>query len=334
MILVTGGTGLLGSWVLLDLLRNGEQVRALKRNNSSLYVVNKTFKDHAEKPNDLLAKIEWVEGDIMDIVSLESAMKGVDKVYHCAAIVSFQGGDKERLMNVNVQGTTNVVNQCLHSKISKLCYVSSVAAIGRTEGKQFFTEDAEWTPSKNNSVYAQSKYKAEMEVWRGQAEGLDVVIVNPSIILGNGQKGQGSSQLFEEVNKGLKFYTSGLNGFVDVRDVASIMIRLMNAEIKNERFILNGGNVHYKDVFTWMAKSLGVKAPHIEAKKWMREIYWRLAVLRAFLGGKQSTVTKETARTAANKHYYDNSKILKTLKGFKFHTIEEAVRFHAQYFEK
>jgi nucleoside-diphosphate-sugar epimerase len=331
MILVTGGTGLLGAWLLLRLTQDGHKVRAIRRKNASIEVVEKIFKDQDEKAVKLLSKIEWVEGDMLDIHSLEDAMVGITHVYHCAATVSFHPSDLDTLMKVNVEGTANIVNIALEKNITKLCYVSSIAAVGKEEKADFYTENADWQPGKHNSPYAVSKFNAEREVWRAMAEGLNAVIVNPSVILGVGKPGQGSTQLFEEINKGLKFYTPGITGFVDVRDVVYVMIRLMKSDISEERFIVNSENISYQTLFTLMADALKVKTPQIEAKSWMREIYWRLVWVKEILSGSKGAVTKQTARAAGNKQYYSSEKLLKALDTFEYHSIEEAVVFHSRF---
>ncbi|MCU0370166.1 MAG: NAD-dependent epimerase/dehydratase family protein, partial [Bacteroidales bacterium] len=235
MIFITGATGLVGSHLTFELVRSGQPVRALKRPSSDMGMLEKVFRLYSDNPENLLSTIEWVEGDILDIFSLEEAMEGADTAYHCAALVSFLPKDRKKLIKINTEGTANVVNAALEKKLRKLCHVSSIAALGRPENlTDVIDEDLVWKTSRNNSVYAVSKYGAEREVWRGTAEGLDAVIVNPSIILGVAGNSQGSSRLFNTVWQGLKVYPPGKNGFVDVRDVARAMILLMNGDFRNE----------------------------------------------------------------------------------------------------
>ncbi|MGO4294773.1 NAD-dependent epimerase/dehydratase family protein [Chitinophaga sp. RAB17] len=314
MILVTGGTGFLGSHLIRALVAAGKPVRALYRQQPS------------PRLQDISDKIEWVPGDILDIFTLEDALVGVTQVYHCAAMVSFQAADKDRLLKINVEGTANVVNMALDAGVKKLLYVSSVAAIGRARDNAAVNEDCEWQDSKNNSRYSISKFQGEMEVWRGIAEGLDAVIVNPSIILGAGFWDDGSGALLKNAWKEFPYYTEGVNGFVDVEDVVKAMIQLMDSDINAERFILSADNWGYQRLFTTMAHALGKKPPHIAAKPWMAEVVWRLEKVKGMVTGKHPLVTKETARTAQMKVNYENTKVLNALPGFQFRPLEETIK--------
>ena len=320
MILVTGGTGFLGSYLIRALVAEGKPVRALYRQQPS------------PRLQDLSGRIEWVQGDILDVCSPEDAMAGVSQVYHCAAVVSFQAGDKDRLMKINVEGTANVVNMALDAGVKKLLYVSSVAAIGRAKENAAVNEECEWEDSKNNSRYSISKFQGEMEIWRGIAEGLDAVIVNPSIILGAGFWNDGSGALLKNAWKEFPYYTAGVNGFVDVEDVVQVMIRLMDGDISGERFILSADNWSYQQLFTTMARELGKKPPHIAAKPWMAEVVWRIEKIKGMLTGKHPLVTKETARTAQMKVYYENRKVLEALPGFEFRPLEDTIQHIATAF--
>jgi nucleoside-diphosphate-sugar epimerase len=332
MILITGATGLVGSHLTFDLLRSGQAVRALRRSSSDPGMLKNVFKLYSDNPEGLFSKIEWVEGDILDVFSLEDAMEGVEEVYHCAALVSFLPEDKKRLPGINTQGTANVVNAALEKKVRKLCHVSSIAALGRPENQSdLIDEKLVWKTSKNNSVYAVSKYGAEREVWRGTAEGLDAVIVNPAIILGVAGHSQGSSRIFNTVWKGLKFYPPGKNGFVDVRDVARAMIMLMQSDIRNERFILSVGNIEYKKIFDMIAVEMGKPVPGIKVSPVMSGFAWRLEKLRSMVTGVKPLITRETAHTAVQHYEYSNEKIKKEL-GFEFTPIEETVRHFCRIF--
>lgn len=314
MILVTGGTGFLGSHLIRALVAAGKPVRALYRQQPS------------PRLQDIADKIEWVQGEILDIFTLEDALVGVTQVYHCAAIVSFQAADKDRLLKINVEGTANVVNMSLDAGVKKLLYVSSVAAIGRARENAAVNEECEWEDSKNNSRYSISKFQGEMEVWRGIAEGLDAVIVNPSIILGAGFWDDGSGALLKNAWKEFPYYTGGVNGFVDVQDVVLAMIQLMDSDIHAERFILSADNWGYQRLFTTMAHALGKKPPHIAAKPWMAEVVWRLEKVKGMMTGKHPLVTKETARTAQMKVNYENTKVLNALPGFQFRPLEDTIK--------
>jgi nucleoside-diphosphate-sugar epimerase len=322
MILVTGGTGLLGSHLIRALVAAGKPVRALYRQQP------------LPQLEDLSGRIEWVPGDILDVSALEDAMAGVTQVYHCAAVVSFQAGDKDRLLKVNVEGTANVVNMALDAGVKKLLFVSSVAAIGRARAGVAINEECEWEDSRNNSRYSVSKFLGEMEIWRGIAEGLEAVIINPSVILGGGFWKDGSGALFKNAWKEFPFYTQGVNGFVDVEDVVLAMIRLMDSDISGERFIISADNWNYQQLFTIMAEELGRKPPHIAVRPWMAELIWRLEKVKGMITGKRPLLTKETAHTAQMKVYYENRKVLNALPGFRFRPLQDTIkRIAAAYLE-
>lgn len=331
MILVTGGTGLVGTHLLFYLLQKEDKVRVLKRPGSRVDKVIQTFSYYSSHPELLFSKIEWVEGDILDIRSLTEAMRGVQQVYHAAAMVSFDPDDTDILLEVNISGTANVVNACLDTGVKKLAFVSSVAALGRAENKGITNEESEWKFGKDLSAYAVSKFEAEREVWRGMAEGLPAVIVNPTIILGPGDFNRGSSKMFQTVYNGLKVYTPGINGYVDVNDVARALVLLMESDISGERFILNGENLSYQALFGVMASALGVEAPRIKAGRVLSEITWRLMKVQAFLTGKSPLITKFTARTANSVYRYSNEKFVKAT-GMHFTPIAKTIQQTAKIF--
>ncbi len=332
MILVTGGTGLVGAHLLYSLVARGEAPIALKRTTSDIKKTKKVFSYYSNDYNELFNKITWVDGDVLDYISVSDAMHGVTKVYHTAASVSFQSSDKQTLKKTNVVGTANIVNAALKNNITKFVHVSSIGALGRAESNGPVTEDTHWN-SKKSSVYSTSKYNSEMEVWRGIAEGLNAVIINPSIILGSGNWDSGSSKLFSTMYNGLKFYSTGSNGFVDVKDVVEIMIQLMESDITGERFIVNSENVSYKQLFYWMANSLNIRAPKYKAGKVLSEIGWRALSVVGFVTGKQSTITKETAETANQLYNYSNNKIKQQL-NFSFISVEDSIEKNAKFFLK
>lgn len=334
MILITGATGLVGSHLVFELVRSDRKVRAIKRPESDFKMVRKVFELYSDKPDELFRRIEWVDGDILDVFSLEDAMEGVETVYHCAALVSFLPEDKKRLMRINAEGTANVVNAALEKKIGKLCHVSSIAALGRPENQSdIIDESLVWKTSKHNSMYAVSKYGAEREVWRGTAEGLDAVVVNPGIILGVAGPGMGSSRLFNTVWNGLKVYPPGRNGFVDVRDVVKAMILLSESDIRNERYILTAANLDYRTLFTLMAKEFGKPAPTIKVNPVLSGIAWRIEKIRSAITGVKPLITRETANTAVQYFDYSNEKI-KSVPGFAFTPIEETIRHFCKIFLK
>jgi len=326
MILVTGGTGLVGSHLLFDLISKGQKVRALKRESSNTDLVRNTFSYYTDKADELYQKIEWFDGDMLEPFSLEEALKDVVDVYHCAALVSFKKEDKKNMLDINVEGTRNLVNACIDTKIRKFCMVSSIAALGSPEeGEDTVNETTPWSPEEKRSGYSISKFQSELEVWRGIEEGLNAVIVNPSIILGPGQWDKGSSLLFSTVANGLKYYTKGITGYVDVRDVSRSMIDLMESNIVNERFIINGEDCTYEFIFKTIAKHIGIEGPTIYASKKLTEIGWRLALLKKIFLFKPAGFTKETARASHNIKHYTNEKIKKAL-NFEFIAIDKSIK--------
>jgi len=235
-IFVSGGTGFLGSYLLRYLIQKDyTNIFALKRSDSSMALVA-----------SVQDKIKWIEGDILDVVLLEEIMEQVKLVYHCAAMVSFDPKDYNQLMQVNVEGTANMVNAALAAGVDKFLHVSSIAALGRNKNNSQVDEDSKWQRNKFNTNYSISKYLSEQEVWRGIHEGLNATIINPSTILGSGFWEKGTGQLFTQVMQGLKFYPQGTTGFVDVRDVARLMIIMMESETLSERVLANGDNLSSK----------------------------------------------------------------------------------------
>lgn len=330
MILVTGGTGLVGSHLLYELVKQGSMVRALKRPDSDISRVKKTFSWYDGNYRSLFGNIEWVDGDILDIHSLAEALDGVDQVYHCSGLVSFRKSDYKQLILTNQVGTANIANACLQKGNVRFCHVSSVSALGRSKQGETITGSSYWKTSRSNSAYSVSKYGAEREVWRASEEGLEMFVVNPSVIIGPGNWNNGSSQIFMTVNKGVPFYTDGVTGYVDVRDVTKIMVKLMESAITGERFVVSSENLSYKQLFLMIASALGKKPPSVRLYRWMAGVAWRLDYLLSLLG-KSSTFTRQLARTAYHRFYYDSSKIRKLL-DYKFIPIEESVAHTAEVF--
>ncbi len=331
MILVTGGTGLVGSHLLLELTRTENRVRAIQRPLSYTRHVLDVFSLYLENPETQYRKIEWVPADITDIDSMLEAMDGVEYVYHAAANVSFQPGKPAPLMDNNVGGTANVVNACLEKNIRKLCYVSSTAALGNALPGEEITENMLWLDSKNRSQYSISKFRSEMEVWRGVAEGLQAVIVNPSIIIGPGDWHRSSSYLFTAVWKGLTFYTEGITGYVDVRDVVRAMILLMNGDIQGERYTLSSENLSYRKVLEMIAEALGKKPPRIHATPFLVSIAWRLDWIAGLLTGKSRSITRDAARSSLRKALFSNRKIREAM-DLEFIPIDQSVKETARIF--
>ncbi|MEI6815591.1 MAG: NAD-dependent epimerase/dehydratase family protein [Bacteroidota bacterium] len=324
MILVTGGTGILGSRLLFDLVNKGKKVRAIHRSND-FFITQKIFKLNApERHLELFQNIEWIHADITDINSLEPAFDGITHVYHCAAFISFLGDAYKKMMSINVEGTENMVNLSLERKIEKFAHVSSIAAIGRVKVGEMITEDTYWKTSPNNTGYAISKYGAEREVWRGMAEGLNAVIVNPGVIIGPGDWNNNTSEMFSLGWRGMKFYTEGVNAFVDARDVSKALIALMESDISNERFILASENISFRQFFDFIADSFNKPRATVKVNRTLANIGWRLEALRSFIKNKRPTITKETARASTNKFYYSNEKIRKAI-GMEFMPMKKSV---------
>ena len=313
-VLLTGGTGFVGAHVLRLLLQQGQEVVALQRNASRKDLVA-----------DVVDKVQWIEGDVTDISSLETAFDGIDKVVHCAAVVSFHPKDRRRMMQINVDGTANMVNFAFDAGVQQFVHVSSIAAIGRSATQRHLSEASKWETSAHNSQYAISKYLAEQEVWRAGAEGLPVSIVNPSMVLGSGFWGENTSIFFKRIDDGLRFCPTGASGFVDVKDVATFIWKLLETGNTGERFLLNGENIAYKTLFGWIAKELEVPPPSISAAPWMAEVAWRIEWLREKLTGSIPLVTKESARSSVNSFTFDNRKSLAAFPDFRYTPIRETV---------
>ncbi len=271
-------------------------------------------------------KVEWIKADISDIEALQDAMQNVQQVYHCAGMVSFNPKQKHLLFKTNVEGTANVVNACLEMGVKKLLHVSSVAALGRIRQNTLVNETMNWTEETSNSEYGKSKYLGEMEVWRGVGEGLDTVIVNPSIILGAGDWGSGSTGIFKNVYKEFPWYTDGVTGFVDVADVVRAMQLLMNSPVSKQRFILSTDNIGYHQLFTQIAQCFGKKPATKKVTPFMAALVWRIEGIKGAITGKSPLLTKETAKTAQAKVYFDNSKLLKYLPDFHYTPVAESVQ--------
>jgi len=319
MNFITGATGLVGMRLMFDLLSNEQDVVALKRINSDLNLVKRVFNFYGNE--SLFDKIIWKDGDVLDVYSLEDAMKDCRFVYHTAAMVSFHRNDKIVMFDINVTGTANVVNTALVLGVEKMCYISSTAAVGRSIPGETITEESEWKESTLNSSYAVSKYQSELEVWRGIEEGLNAVIVNPSVIIGPGTKGKSSALLF---SKKVPFYPVGVNAYVSVEDVSTVCLQLLSSNISNQRYILSSENLDYKTLFSLIANSMNYNPPIRSAQKWMIKVAWVVEGIVEFFTGKKAAVTKETIRSAGNEVFYDSSKIRKEL-NFSFESVETSI---------
>lgn len=325
MILVTGGTGLVGSHLLYQLCLENNSVKAIHRNNSNLEAVKKVFQYFSEDFENLFNKIEWIEADITDIFALELAFEDVTEVYHSAALVSFNDADYKAMRKINIEGTANIVNFCIDKKVKKLCFVSSIASVSKSVTTKFMDETCEWDPETSNYGYAITKYGAEMEVWRASQEGVNVVIVNPGVILGPGFWENGSGNFFDKIYNGFKFYSEGVTGFVSVNDVVNIMMQLMKSNITNQRYILVAENLSFKTIFQEIAQNFGKKPPSIKVSKLMSAIGWRFEKLKSLLTNKPPLITKHSASSIHNKRYYSSEKI-KTALDFNFESVSKTIK--------
>ena len=316
-VFLTGITGLLGNEIAKQFLAKGYTLTALVRD--------------PEKVQNRHPGVTYLPGDILDVVSLEEQMRGADYVVHAAAVVSFAPRDRQEMYKVNVEGTANVVNASLAASVKKLCYISSIAAFGRPSFKEMqkmekveIDEDQKWVNSSTNSHYAITKYQGECEVWRGAAEGLKSVIVNPSIILGAGDWQRSSTQLFKYVYNEKPFYPEGYLNYVDVQDVAAAVVQLTESSITDERFCVSAGTVSYKEFFDKIADRFGKKKPWFKVSAGLMGGLWRMEALKSALTGLAPLITRETAKTAQLKIVQKNAKIRETL-GFTFKTLDETL---------
>ena len=313
-IVITGATGFIGSYILRYFYNQGyTNIHATKRASSSMDMLG-TISD----------KIQWVEADILDIPNLTPLIEGAALVIHAAAMVSFQKKDNARMLKVNVEGTANIVNLCLDADVKKLLYVSSVAAIGKNEISNTITEKQEWENDELNSPYSVSKYLAELEVWRGKEEGLDVAMINPGVVLGAGRWTDSSLEIIHTVAKGVQFYPRGTNGFVDVRDVAKMMFLLLDKNISGERMIAVSESIKIRDLIWTIADKIKAKKASIEVKPWMIPLAWRMASLIGFVTRKRPFITKPTLHTTSKDWYYENQKS-KELLGIEYIPLDQTI---------
>ncbi|UAM98098.1 SDR family oxidoreductase [Polaribacter litorisediminis] len=324
MILVTGGTGLVGSHLLYHLSLENDNIRAIYRTASSLENVKKVFSFYTDDEK-LFSKIEWFQADITEVPAMIPAFVAVKQVYHCAAFISFNLKDYREMRKVNIYGTAIIVNLAIDAKIDKLCFVSSIAAVGDSLKGNIITENNEWNKELDNSGYSITKFGAEMEVWRASQEGVKVVIVNPGVILGSGFWNAGSGKIFSQVYKGLKYYTEGVTGFVSVQDVVKPMILLMNSTIHNERFILVSENKSFKEIFFLIADFFNKKRPFKKVRPWQTAIFWRLTWGVSKITGVPPLLSKYSAKSAHSISEYSSEKIEKAV-NFKFEKLENSIK--------
>jgi nucleoside-diphosphate-sugar epimerase len=313
----------------MKLAEANAKLRAIYRTEAKRDSVVDIFAYYHQDAQALWDRIDWVKGDVLDVLSLEEALSDVTQVYHCAAAVTFLPADRPHMHKVNVEGTANVVNLCVERNI-RLCHVSSVAAIGRDGTEEIISEKNEWKESDHNAAYAVSKHRGEMEVWRGTVEGLNAFIVNPSLIIGPGDWNQSTGAMFRRAWRGLPFYTRGGNCFVDALDVAEVMVQLMMTDIRNERFIVGAENRKFKEVFDRIAVNMNKNPPRVEATRFMTELTWRAEKLIGFLSGRKPFITKEVAHHALQYNRYDNRKLLEQLPDFSYRKLDDTLDFVCQ----
>lgn len=324
MILVTGGTGLVGSHLLYHLCLENDSIRAIYRTEASLEKVKKVFSYYTDN-DKLFSKIKWFFADITEVPAMIPAFIGVKQVYHCAAFISFDLKDYREMRKINIHGTAIIVNLSIDAKIDKLCFVSSIAAVGDALKGNMTDEEDEWNKELDNSGYSITKYGAEMEIWRASQEGVEVVIVNPGVILGSGFWTAGSGKLFRQIYNGFKYYTEGRTGFVSIQDVVKPMILLMNSAVKNERFILVSENKSFKEIFCLIADAFGKKQPSKKVKSWQTDIFWRVAWVLSRITGREPLLAKYSAKSAHTISQYSSEKV-KTAIDFRFEPIQKSIQ--------
>ncbi len=326
MILVTGGTGLVGSHLLLELISSGKSVRAIHRKNSNLLSVKQVFSYYLpkEEADHSFNQIEWIEADLLDIPALTNAFQEITTVYHCAALVTFNSSKAKALRKVNIEGTANIANLCIANKIEKLCYISSIATLGSNPGEKFVTEDYSWQPEKDHTDYAISKHGAEIEIWRASQEGVPVIILNPGVIIGPGFWNKGSGTLISKVAKGLKFKFPKITGFVGVNDVVLAAVGVMNSSITNEQFIVVAENLKFDKVLEMTAEGLSKAKPAINLKPWMIYAGWILQSLGNLFFGMDKNLNSGDHKNLFEDTFYSSSK-LKSKLNFKFIPIQQVI---------
>lgn len=326
--LVTGATGMLGTRLIVDLVANNISVKAMYRSENRIEQFEKNCSYYVTNPSDISNKVTWVKADLSDYVSLLDILKGIDIIYHCAAMISFHKNEHEKMFRNNIIGTSNLVNAALENGVKRFVHVSSVAALGKEEKGLLINENTAWMLNKRQSGYGISKFHSEMEVWRGINEGFEAVVVNPSVILGPGEWKTGSASFFHNIYSGLKFYTEGVTGFVDVRDVSKALVLLSNnknwEKAKSKRFLLNAGNLSYKELFGQIAEVLKIKPPGIRANRVMLSSGWRLALVLGKITRRKPSITKETNYSARSYNKFDGSFITKQF-DFCYRPLENSI---------
>lgn len=324
MNLVTGATGIIGSHVVLELLKRGQPVVACRQVTSDLTKVKKLFSFYGPDSEALFQNIKWVEVDIRDVYSIEDALEGITTVYHCAGLVSFNKKDRKKLMDINETGTANVVTACLTKKISCLCHISSIGAINNLDHSEALHEGVFWKTSGKESDYAISKYNGERQVWRGIEEGLNAIIVNPGVVLSPGFWDQSSSRLFETCYRGSLFYTTGSTGYVAATDVATVMVELVSKRLYGERYIVIENNYTFQHIFNQIHKNFGKQLPRFKASRTLMRLGRYAENFISFFRVKNPVITSALINSAFNKQTYSNQKVTKALE-YPFKPVDQVI---------
>jgi nucleoside-diphosphate-sugar epimerase len=324
-VFITGSTGLIGGHLINRLFRSGAKIKALIRPTSSLSQLRLICEFYSVSFDELYNSVEWVYGDTLDFVGLMDYMEGVEEVFHCAAVVSFNNKNRSELLTTNVKGTSNMVDAALRAGVKKFCFISSIGSLGNADKGSFIDEDSYRDPNKKNSPYSESKYLSELEVWRGSVEGLNVIILNPGVVLGPGKVDKGSLLLFNVGRKGIPFYTDAATGYVDVRDICTVALQLMEKEIFGKRFVLVSGNYSNKEIFSMIANEFGKKGPSIKAGKCLLKIAAFFSTVYGLFSSKTPQLTKDSLKSAVNSQYYSSDKIIREL-NFNFIPIRQTIK--------
>ncbi len=325
MVFVTGATGILGRVIVLELLKKGKTVRAAKRPGSNIEEVKHSYQYYTGEPEVFFSKIEWVNVDFDDIHSLQSAVKGVTEVYHCAAKVSFHPKDKKEMYHTNIKGTENLLFACEDSGVRKFLHVSSIAVLDGFNEIGDLDEESDFNPKIEHSAYAVSKYLSEMEVWRASAEGLNTVIINPGMIVGTGNWKHSSGELFSTFEKN-GFTFSGGSSYIDVRDVAKTAIDLMEKNKFGERFILVSEGEKYTAIGNQIRRKLNLKDTTVLSRGILNTGRW-LNIFFGWLIPQLKMATRNNIESVTSYNTISNQKVKDAL-GYDFIPVKESVDFH------
>lgn len=312
-VLVTGGTGFLGSNLAKALLREGCSVRILRRPHSDLRAIGN-------------APVEHCIGDVRDSRSLTRAMKGCDTVFHTAAVISYWRRERNVMYDINIRGTRNVVEACLETGVQKFIHTSSIAAIGYPETGPYADESNAFNWDRFDVGYRISKHRAEEEVREGIRRGLQAVLLNPSVIIGPGDIHFHGGQIIRDVLKRRIFYylEGGMN-VVYVDDVVRGHLAAARVGRVGERYILSGENLTHREIFSITAGIVGGIRPFFKLP--VRLVRWIGAFAEGTGGllGRKPWVTRELLAGAGLANYFTCQKASREL-GYTVTPFSEAVR--------